>query len=146
MTEVAFHFNLPDPTHYLCRLLRKVVGVGKKALVLLPPTRVAELDQLLWTFSQEDFLPHARSSDVASVCQRSPVLLATGMCDPGHSQVLINTLAGVPEGFERFERVIELVGPSDEERLAARQRWRAYAQQGYGLVRHDLAHAKGTQA
>ena len=28
MTEVAFHFNVPDPLHYLLRLLRKVRQAG----------------------------------------------------------------------------------------------------------------------
>ena len=34
MSEVAFHFNAPDKLAYACRLLRKAVGSGARAVVL----------------------------------------------------------------------------------------------------------------
>lgn len=139
MTEVAFHFNVPDRTHYLCRLLRKVVGSGKRALVLLPSERMAEVNHALWAFSQEDFIAHATTQDAASVQQRSLVLLAETVVDAGHAQVLINLRPDMPQGFDVFERVLELVGLEEDERLSARQRWRAYRQQGYALQQFDLA-------
>ncbi|HEX5806058.1 MAG TPA: DNA polymerase III subunit chi [Macromonas sp.] len=139
MTEVAFHFNVPDKTLYLCRLLRKVVAAGKRALVLLPAPLVPTVDQALWTFSQEDFLAHALEQDTPTVKQRSAIVLASQVCDAGHQQVLINCLAELPPGFERFERVLEIVGSDEAERAQARQRWRAYVQQGYDLIRHDVA-------
>ena len=45
----------------------------------------------------------------------------------------------VPAGFERFERLIELVGNVDDDRAQARQRWRHYADRGYAITHHDLA-------
>lgn len=146
MTEVAFHFNVPDKTQYLCRLLRKVVGAGKRALVLLPEPMMPELDQALWTFSQEDFIAHALGSDDASLRQRSAVVLAGTMLEAGHTQVLVNCQPEVPIGFERFERVLEIVGHDENERVQARQRWRAYTQQGYDLIRHDLSQRSAGQA
>lgn len=139
MTEVAFHFNVPDKTQYLCRLLRKVVAAGKRALVLLPEPQARAVDQALWTFSQEDFLSHATEQDSLAVQRRSAIVLASRMCDVAHSQVLINCLEDVPSGFERFERLLELVGNEDVERAQARMRWRTYVQQGYELIRHDVA-------
>ena len=40
MTEVAFHFNAPDPVAYACRLLRKAVSNGARMVVLGVPDTV----------------------------------------------------------------------------------------------------------
>ena len=45
----------------------------------------------------------------------------------------------VPAGFERFERFIELVTLADDDRAAARTRWKHYSDRGYAMKRHDLA-------
>ena len=42
-------------------------------------------------------------------------------------------------GFERFKKLIELVTNDDEDRQAARARWKHYASRGYAITRHDLA-------
>ena len=56
-----------------------------------------------------------------------------------HHDVLINLTAQVLEGFERFERVVEIVSSSDEmDRHGARTRWRDYEARGFSIVRHDL--------
>ena len=46
MTEVAFHFNMPDKTRYLCRLLRKAVSQGAQVAVTGPDAAMDELDAL----------------------------------------------------------------------------------------------------
>ena len=45
----------------------------------------------------------------------------------------------VPDGFERFERLIEVVTADEADRLQARQRWKHYAERGYAITRHDRA-------
>lgn len=146
MTGVAFHFNVPDKPAYLCRLLRKVTNAGMRAIVLAPPSLVREVDQALWTFSQEDFISHALNTDSASMQERSAVLLATQECDASLRQVLVNCLPEVPAGFIKFERVVEIVGADDGDRAWARQRWKQYTQQGFELIRHDVAQLQRGQA
>lgn len=141
--EVAFHFNVADRMDYLCRLLRKVLAAQRQALVLVPESMLETLDRGLWTFSQQDFVPHALASAPELVRMRSPVLLASAPCEVAHADVLINTLPEVPAGFERFARVLEIVGLDEAERHSARQRWRWYSGQGYTLVRHDVAQRGG---
>ena len=51
----------------------------------------------------------------------------------------------MPQGYETFERVIEVVGLSDEDRSHARERWKNYAKRGYSMVKHDLT-PKGAAA
>jgi hypothetical protein len=60
-----------------------------------------------------------------------------------HDDVLINLGNDLPAGFERFRLVLEIVGPSDDERQTARDRYRRYKQQGHALDAHDLAQRSG---
>ena len=138
MTEVAFHFNAPDSLAYACRLLRKAVGSGAKVVVTGPAETLQELDALLWTFSATDFVPHCLADSEAHVLAASPVVLATSIASPAHQQVLLNLGRLVPEGFDRFERVIELVGQDEQDRQLARTRWKHYTDRGYAITRHDL--------
>jgi DNA polymerase-3 subunit chi len=139
MTEVAFHFNAPDKLAYACRLLRKAVAGGARVVVTAPAEALGRLDTLLWTFSQTDFIAHARAPGDASVLAASPVVLAEspGQALP-HHEVLLNLGVDMPEGFEQYQRVIEVVSLDEDDRQLARGRWKAYTGQGYDIVRHDL--------
>jgi DNA polymerase-3 subunit chi len=139
VTEVAFHFNVPDRLAYACRLIRKATGQGVRLVVLADGADAQRLDQLLWTFSAREFIAHCRLPAHEDMAAASPVLIGG---EPGqwpHSQVMLNLGAQVPAGFERFERLIELVTGDEDDRHHARQRWRHYASRGYPIVRHDLS-------
>lgn len=139
MTEVAFHFNMPDKTGYLCRLLRKAASQGAQVAVTGPHDLLAELDAALWSFSETDFVPHCRADSDPVVRGASPIVLGGEPSEVPHHDVLLNLGAQVPAGFERFERVIEVVGNDERERTDSRLRWKHYQQRGYALVRHDVA-------
>ncbi|WP_394757181.1 DNA polymerase III subunit chi [Rhodoferax sp.] len=138
MTEVAFHFNAPDRVAYTCRLLRKAVAAGAKLVVIGSPDVLEQLDRALWTFSPVDFVPHCFLESESYVVAASPVILSTSSIGVPHQQVLLNLGQLVPDGFDHFERVIEVVGRDDEDRQLARGRWKYYADQGYTITRHDL--------
>lgn len=139
MTEVAFHFNVPDKLAYGCRLVRKAWSSGARVVVTAESDVLDRLDQMLWTFSPLEFVPHCRAPAQPATLAASPVLLAVSLEQSPHHEVLVNLGSAVPSGFERFERFIELVGTDDVDRAAARGRWKHYADRGYVLKRHDLA-------
>jgi len=140
MTEVAFHFNVPDKLAYACRLLRKATGAGSKVVVTGESQQLRTLDTELWTFSALEFIPHCHAASAdAQVLAASPVVLADTPRGTPHQEVLVNLGEGVPEGFERFERLIEVVSQDDGDRQRARARWKHYADRGYAIQRHDLA-------
>lgn len=138
MTEVAFHFNAPNKLAYACRLLRKAVGSGSRVVVTAEADDLKQLDTLLWTFSQLDFVPHALQSGDAGVVAASPVILSESVANAPHQQVLLNLGPQVPKGFERFERLIEVVSLDEGDRQLARGRWKHYADLGFTMTRHDL--------
>lgn len=139
MTEVAFHFNASDKLGYACRLLRKAVGQGVRVVVTAAPELLQRLDTTLWTFAPLAFIPHCHAGSEARLRDASPVLLAPALDGVPAHPVLLNLGEAVPPGFERFERLIEVVTLDDPDRQAARQRWKHYADRGYAITRHDLA-------
>jgi len=141
MTEIDFHFNAADKVSHTCRLLRKAVVVsGARVVVTADAAMLDAIDAALWQFSATDFIGHCRSDGEPQMLARSPVVLAasdaTGL---PHQQVLVNLGEVVPTGFERFERLIEIVTGDEADRMAGRARWRHYAERGYALKRHDLS-------
>ena len=140
MTEVTFHFNAPDKLGHACRVLRKAVASGAKVVVTGDRALLRELDTALWTFAPLEFLPHCLGGDSApAVLAASPVVLAESAASAPHQQVLLNLGTGVPEGFERFERLIEVVTVQEDDRQLGRRRWKHYADRGYAIKREDLA-------
>ncbi|MDB5956347.1 DNA polymerase III subunit chi [Ramlibacter sp.] len=144
MTEVAFHFNMPDKVAYACRLVRKASRAGTRVVVTGEPTLLRSLDTELWTFSPLEFIPHCHTAQAdVQVLAASPVVLAEAPRGVPHHEVLVNLGGTVPEGFERFERLIELVSLEQDDRIEARARWKHYKDRGYAIVRHDIVAREG---
>jgi DNA polymerase III subunit chi len=147
MTNISFHFNVADTLNYVCRLVRKAWQQQKPVLVVGTQAWLEELDGALWTFSDVDFIPHSFVGDnehgeVDDVSDEVVnVWLATAeqinTLAAGHAGFLIHLGDALPEGFERFERLIEIVPQEESAKVEARKRWGYYKQRGYPLAHHD---------
>jgi len=144
MTEVAFHFNVPEKLAYACRLLRKATGAGSRVVVTGDAEMLRSLDIELWTFSPLEFIPHCHAAAAEpQVLAASPVVLAETARGTPHQDVLVNLGNRIPDGFERFERLIEVVSREEGDRQDARARWKHYADRGYAIKTHDLGAREG---
>ncbi len=139
MARIEFHFNAPALVPYACRLLRKVHGRGLRAQVVGHGTTLAQLDEALWTFSQLDFLPHCSAAAALAMRESSVVLLTEHPTPDWHRQILVNLGDAIPQGFEGFERIIDVVTVDELHRAQGRERWRGYGRLGHELIRHDLS-------
>jgi DNA polymerase-3 subunit chi len=142
MTEVSFHFNVPDRTDYVCRLLRKATRKGANVTVTGPSTVLAHFDRALWTFDPLEFLPHVtlrQGQTVAAVLAQTKLWLVEEPAQAVYHEVLVNLGEQAPVGFESFERVIEIVSADESDRNAARARWKHYAARGYAIEKHEVA-------
>ena len=138
-TEVRFYVNLADRMGYACRLLRKAQGIGTQVVVTGEPQDLAALDQALWTFAPQDFVPHAVLGVAPSlVVARSSIVLAEHPLAAGPRALLDNLRGAVPEGFDQFARLFELVSAEAADLAAARDRWKHYKAQGYSVEKHDV--------
>jgi DNA polymerase-3 subunit chi len=140
VTTVAFHFNAPDRLDYTCRLLRKAVAAGAHVVVTGSAECLARLDRDLWTLTDTGFVPHCGSDAPPQVMQRSPVCFTETVRASVRHEVLVNLGESIPEGFEQFDRVIEVVSQDPEERRTARLRWKDYQKLNLQPIQYDLAH------
>ncbi len=139
MTEIAFHVNAPDKLDYACRLLRATQKKSAQVLVLGQMDALKSLSAKLWALSATEFLPHCLADAAPEVVVHSPIVLSVELpSSSSDSQVLLNLGAVLPAGFERFERLIELVGQDSDDLQAARTRWKHYKDRGYALSRYDV--------
>lgn len=133
MTRIDFHSNVPNKLAYACRLVRKARAAQCK-IVLLGKDRneLSQLDQLLWSFSEQDFIPHVHAGD--PLAAQTPVILTDSEAvELPHHHVLINLSGNTPEHFARFERMFEIISSDEADKAAGRDRYRFYKERGYPL-------------
>jgi len=141
MTEIDVHYNAADKLHHACRLLRKAaVAAGARVVVVGDAAQLDALDAALWGIAPTEFVPHCRHDAPGWMLARTPVVMwpARHEASPPHREIIVNLGVDLPDGFERFERLIDLVGEDEDERRAGRLRWRHYADRGYAITRHDV--------
>lgn len=136
MTRVNFyilpHSDALQRKIFACRLVEKAYHLGHNIYLHTDSTDEADhLDQLLWTFSGESFLPHS--------VETSNQIQIGHAGDPGdHHDVLINLSLDVPEFFSRFNKVSEIVCQQDVFLTASRNNWKFYQDRGYPLQSHKI--------
>ncbi len=122
-----------------CRLAEKACDQGHRVAVRTSgPAETAEVDDLLWTFSDRSFVPHAVWPADPAVAAETPVLISSGELPDSHHDVLVNLAAGPPAGFERFARLCEIVTGDEAAKAAGRARWRLYRDAGLAPQSHTL--------
>jgi len=142
MTQVDFHFNAPDKWLYVSRLLRKANAQGKRVGVWGESPKIQRLNQDLWQLGPTDFVTHCWISESPLCVDRSSVVMSEDWGQLRGLQgldVYLNLNHSVPADLNQVLRLIEVVGPDDEDKASARQRWKQYTQLGFHINRYDLA-------
>ena len=137
MTRVDFYQieSSESPLSFACRLIEKIHRQGLKVYVHTGSDKQAkELDDLLWTYKPERFVPHT----LHSATDPAPVRIGSGADPDGHGEVLVNLAGDVPDFFSRFDRVTEVVPGDESSRTAARENYRFYRDRGYQLAYHQI--------
>lgn len=121
-----------------CRLAEKAFAESQPVFVLASaPEEARQMDDLLWTFRDRSFIPHDLVENAGS--HPPPVLIGTAVEQAPDASVLINLAPLVPEGCERFARIIEPLDADEERRKRGRERYRAYRDRGLAPESHALA-------
>lgn len=141
MTRVDFYVlpNADSAQRSLlaCRLAEKAYSQGLKVYIHTSSDGESQqLDELLWTFRQGSFLPHAVHTEANA---EPPAILLGHAHEPfTHTDVLINLGTEIPLFFGRFARVAELVDQRPELLAQSRERFRFYRERGYDPNTHQL--------
>ena len=67
------------------------------------------------------------------------MLITSDASAPPECDVLLNLGAECPPFFERYARLLEIVGQDDVGRSQGRTRFKFYKERGYAIGTHDLA-------
>ena len=142
MTRIDFYFEAEDKLQVACRLSAKAAQQKLRVLIYAPDEAAAQrIDRMLWTWQATGFLPHCMTR--SPLAAQTPVLITRDPEDTPHDEVLLNLHTQWPPAFSRFRRLVEIVSRDDEDREAARGRFRFYRDRGYPIETHSLAAAGG---
>ena len=131
-TKVTFY---DIPRDHAFPLVAKLAGAAwerdKRLLVRCGDKDEAQaLDDYLWTFREDAFLPHEVGDGVLKD-PRAKVVLVTSDSKPIEADVLVQLAPADLAFATSFAHVIDLVDHADDARLtASRQRFRAWSDAG----------------
>jgi DNA polymerase-3 subunit chi len=138
VTQIDFYTNVGDKLHTACRLVAKGYARGHRIMVCCPDGETAQqLDRMLWLNPPIGFLPHCAAGD--RLAPETPIVIDHTGKEPPHDEVLLNLRFEWPAYFGRFHRLIEIVSLDEEDRRAARERFKFYRDRGYDMRTHDLS-------
>jgi len=138
VTSIDFYHGAQDKLQTSCRLIGEFHSQKRKVLVYAPTEALAaQIDRLLWCQPATGFTPHCALD--APLAAETPVVIGATLDDEAHHDVLVNLDGELPQGFSRFERLIEIVGKDEADRGPARERYKFYRDRGYPLQAHQLS-------
>ena len=128
-----YHLEASTIEGVLPGLLEKTLQKGWRALVKLPEDQIKEMDDYLWTYRDDSFLPHGRDDEPLSAQQ--PITLSADIMDAdGHQAVFLlggsdlDDMAGV-------ERCLVMInGRVETDVMRERRRWKALKETGAKLA------------
>ena len=121
-----------------CRIVEKAYRLGHRVYVRTgnsDDTNV--LDDLLWTFSQNSFVPHQLSAENDS--RESPVVIGEHPPGAEGTDVVISVADDPVSDFTAYPRIVEIVGCEDDEKASGRNRFRYYREHGMEPNTHRIA-------
>jgi len=140
MTRVEFFFNVDNKPAKVASLAESATRKGRKLMVFAADEPAAvSLERYLWAYPPIGFLPNCRAED--KLAEQTPVIIDWQGAKLIHDDVLINLQSQHPPFFSRFRRLIEIVGVDEEDRSAARLRYRFYRDRGYEIRSFDVTGA-----
>ncbi len=135
MTDVYFYHLQNQPLEkVLPQLLEKCIERGWRCVVQAQSDeRVTALDQHLWTWRDDAFLPHG--TDKESNAAEQPVLLTTSEANANAANVRFFVEGSSTENLEGYERAIHLFDGNDPDAVDnARAQWKSAQAAGHAVT------------
>jgi DNA polymerase-3 subunit chi len=134
MTELLFyHLQRAPLDKVLPGLLEKSLQRGWRCAVQGAPERLRALDDTLWTYGDETFLPHGLESDDGA---GQPVVLLTHEGNPNQAAIrfLIDG-SPLPPDAASYERIVLLFDGNDADAVqGAREHWKEAKNLGFAAT------------
>jgi DNA polymerase-3 subunit chi len=136
MPQVEFHIlsEAGDVARlrHACQLTEKAYEQGQRVYVLTADDAEAQrLDEMLWTFRDQAFIPHEVISPSSPTHPR--IMAVIGATEPppeGFQALLINMSNTLPVSVDVFARICEVVDADPQRKQQARDRFKQYRDRG----------------
>lgn len=117
---------------YICRLARKAYNHSNQIYIHCDNEQQARIiDELLWTFHDTSFIPHQliiAADSTASSTIKAPIAIGYQTSQHIFNDVLINLNQNVPDFFQKYKRILEIVCNEQQAKQFAREHFRYYRQ------------------
>lgn len=126
MTEILFYHLMNQPLDKVLPTLveRSYERGWKVAIEATSPERVEALDSLLWTYSDESFLPHGTDREADAALQPILVTSRPDAATDAAVRFLVDG-AGLPDNAGSYQRVVLMFDGNDPDAVdRARSDWR----------------------
>lgn len=127
-----YHLEASTVEGILPGLLEKTRQKGWRAMVKLPEGQLKEMDDYLWTYKDDSFLPHGRDDE--PMAEQQPITLsANAESAEGHQAVFLLSGTDIADmkGVERC--MVMINGRSQDDIQRERARWKALKETGASL-------------
>ncbi len=128
--------NRTSISRFCCQLADKVVKMGNHVFVKTKDeTETRLIDDIMWTFSDSSFLPHA----VQGITEDADAPVVIGHTAAATTAyLLINLSDELPEDRDNYERIAEIINDSPQTLQQGRARYASYKKQAYPLYYHEI--------
>jgi DNA polymerase-3 subunit chi len=134
---------------FACRLAEKAYLRDLSIVIVNDTLADAQaLDDLLWTFNERSFIPHKVCTDEHSMDPAAKVHLAalspastappTASATLPAADLLVNLTARLPDHWERYPRIAEIIDADEERRRLGRERFKTYRDLKVTLETHQF--------
>lgn len=118
-----YHLEASTLEGVLPGLLEKTLSKGWRALVKLPESQLGHMDEFLWTFRDDAFLPHGREDEPQAELQ--PILLSAATQSAKSFDAVFLIDGAEIEDMAEAQRVMVMInGRSQEDIQRERGRWK----------------------
>lgn len=133
-TDIAFYrlakWSLEQA---LGKLLERILNQSLRAVVrVADDDHLSALNQSLWTYDANSFLPHGSPSE--GYVEQQPIYLTTGGEVPNGATVLILTGNLDAADINNFARCVDIFDGSDVAITKAHSRWVLRSKEGYSQI------------
>lgn len=130
MTRIDFYFNVANKQQLLAELVQGALNKRRKVTVLANDAESArEISANLWQQQVEGFMPNVLVDNTFAL--QTPVIIHWQQNPLLQDDLLINFAEVEPSFFSRFTQLVELVGDDEQDKVAARARYKFYRDRGY---------------
>jgi DNA polymerase-3 subunit chi len=146
MTRIDFYFNVANKQQLLATLVQDALNKRRQVTVLTNDAdKAAEISVSLWQQQAESFVPNVLvNQDIAAlnIVALTPVVIHWEENAVLQDDMLINLTQTEPIIFSRFTQLVEIVGDDEQDKTAARARYKFYRARGYEIK--NTNHAQTT--